>query len=303
MKHNVHAVYHLMVRNLIASRRTPLLIVAGIVQPLIWMAVFSQGLSRLTDFDQFRQLGYTSYLSFFVPGIMALTVLNTSIRSGIAMVTDISTGVLDKFLISPINRTTILLGRILADAITMAVQCLIVLAIAFAMGIRPPTGAGGVATMLTLSILLGICAAGFSDYVALRTRNPQVTMLIGINSTLPLLFLSPAFFPRQLQPSWLTTVGRINPVAYVVTSGQNLMNLGFHWGQLLATLGVLALAGTLTLTAAALAFRRATSGSGGGDTVPFGRLGRKLLLLRAKRMMARSAGDAALPVPAALPDN
>ncbi len=303
MRHNLRALYLLIARNLTSSRRTPLLLVAGIVQPVIWMAIFSQALSRLAEFSQFRQLGYTSYLSFLVPGVMALTVLNTSIRSGIAMVTDITTGVLDKFLISPINRITILLGRILADAITMAVQCLIVLGIGFAVGARARTGLGGVATMLALSVLLGICAAGFSDFIALRTRNPQVTMLIGINMTLPLLFLSPAFFPQQLEPSWLTAVARFNPVAYVVTSGQNLMNLGAGWGHLLATLGVLALAGSLSLTGATLAFRRATSGAGGGRSgVPLGGLGQKALMFYAKRKMARSAGGTALPAPA-LPDD
>ncbi len=297
MNNNLRAVYWLVVRNLVTSRRTPLLLFAGIVQPVIWMAIFSQGLSRLAQFAEFRSLGYTSYLTFLVPGVMALTVLNTSIRSGIAMVTDINTGVLDKFLISPINRTAILLGRILADAITMTVQCLIVLAIGFALGTSAKTGAGGAMAMLALSILLGVCAAGFSNFVALRTRNPQVTMLVGINMSLPLVFLSPAFFPRQLEPSWLTAVGRVNPVAYVVTSGQDLMNIGVRWDQLLATLGVLTLAGGLSLTGATLAFRRAASGAGGGSGVPFGRLGTKVLLLIARRKMARAGMGRAMPGP------
>jgi ABC-2 type transport system permease protein len=302
LNNNLRAVYWLVTRNLVASRRTPLLLFAGIVQPVIWMAIFSQGLSRVAQFPEFRDLGYASYLTFLVPGVMALTVLNTSIRSGIAMVTDINTGVLDKFLISPINRTAILLGRILADAITMAAQCLIVLGIGFALGSGAKAGAGGAVTMLALSILLGVCAAGFSNFIALRTRNPQVTMLVGINMTLPLLFLSPAFFPSQLQPSWLTAAGRVNPVAYVVTSGQDLMSLGVHWGQLLATIGVLALAGALSLTSATLAFRRATSGASRAGGVPFGRLGGKVLLMMAKRKMARSGMGPSMPGPL-LPDD
>jgi ABC-2 type transport system permease protein len=297
---SLRATYWLVARNLVTSRRTPLLLFAGIVQPVIWMAIFSQGLSRVAQFPEFRSLGYTSYLTFLVPGVMALTVLNTSIRSGIAMVTDINTGVLDKFLISPIDRTAILLGRILADAITMAVQCVIVLAIGFALGSGARTGPGGAVTMLVLSVLLGVCAAGFSNFVALRTRNPQVTMIVGINMTLPLLFLSPAFFPRQLEPSWLTAVGRVNPVAYVVTVGQDLMNIGWDWGQLLATLGVLALAGTLSLTGATLAFRHATSGASGasgGSKIPFGRLGTRVVLLIAKRKMARAGMGRTMAVP------
>lgn len=302
MRLNAQAVYQLMIRNLITSLRTPMLIVAGIVQPVIWMAIFSQGLSRVADFSQFRHIGYTSYLMFLTPGVMALTVLNTSVRSGIAMVTDINNGVLDKFLISPINRATILLGRTFADAITMFLQCLIVLGIGYALGITVRAGIAGVVAMLVLSSLLGICAAAFSDFVALRTRNPQVTMLIGINIALPLLFLSPAFFPQPLQPKWIVTVAQFNPVTYVVRTGQGLIIFGFSWPRLLFALGVLTVAGMLSLAAATSAFRRMTSpAEGAGSPGPIGRLARKLLLFWVKRKMARAGVGPGMP-PMALPE-
>jgi ABC-2 type transport system permease protein len=198
-----------------------------------------------------------------VPGILALTVLSTSVRSGVAMVTDVNTGMLDKFLISPINRSSILLGRVFADAITMAVQCLTVVAIAYVMGLRSQTGPGGVLALLVITLWLGICAASFSNFIALRTRNPQITMMVGINSTLPLMFLSPAFFPMQLQPGWLQAAAKVNPVAYAVTAGQDLLNKGFDGGRLLATAGVLGLTAFICVTGATRAFQRATSGAAG----------------------------------------
>jgi ABC-2 type transport system permease protein len=254
---------HLTVRNLRVAVRNPLAIMFTLFQPVLWMALFSQSFKRLADFPGFSDLGYTSYIAFFVPSVLALTVLNASVRSGVAMITDINTGVLDKFLISPIGRASIMLGRILADAIGMAAQCLIVLALAFAMGAKAQTGFGGVLVVLVLTVWLGVCAAAFSDFIALRTRNAQLTMIVGGTASLPLLFLSSAFFPEQLQPDWLNAVGKLNPVAYVVSSGQNLLNLGVHWGQLLSTVGVLGLTAALCFTGAVRAFRFATSGAGG----------------------------------------
>jgi ABC-2 type transport system permease protein len=252
-----------MMRNLrVAVRNLPALVFT-VFQPVLWMALFSQNFKQLADVASFRELGYTSYLAFFVPSILVLTVLNASTVSGISMVTDMNAGVLDKFLISPISRSSILAGRLLADAIAMVVQCLVVLAIAFAMGANVEAGFGGVMAVLGLTILLGMCTATFSNFIALRTRNAQLTMIIGGISTLPLLLLSPAFFPEQLQAGWLRGVEKVNPVAYVVRSGQDLMNVGPRWGQLLSTLGVLALTGLLCFMGTIRAFRRATGGSGG----------------------------------------
>jgi ABC-2 type transport system permease protein len=262
MSRNRNAIYYLAARNLKRSRRNPMIVTFTMIQPLLWVLLYSQSFRQIGDFTQFTRLGFTSYITFLTPGIMALTVLQASIQSGISIVTDIDTGMMDKLLINPIRRSSILLGRVLADAATIVVECIIVLAVAFALGAHSATGFGGVVTVLVITVLLGVCASAFSDSVALRTRNAQVTMIVGMISALPLLFLSPAFFPRQLQPGWLRAVGMVNPVAYVVTSGQNLMNLGVDWGQLLATVGVLALAGTLCFGSAIRAFQRAVSGSG-----------------------------------------
>jgi ABC-2 type transporter len=115
----------------------------------------------------------------------------------------------------------------------------------------------------SLTIWLGVYAAAFSDFITLQTCNAQLTMIVGGTASLPLLFLSSAFFPEQLQPDWLSAVGKLNPVAYVVSSGQNLLNSGVHWGHLLSTVGVLGLTAALCFTGAVRAFPFATSGAGG----------------------------------------
>jgi ABC-2 type transport system permease protein len=245
-------------RDVLKGVRTPMLITASLVQPVIWLVLFSQTFKGLADTPQFQALGYPSYLTFLAPGMVMLSVLFTALQSGMATVTDVDTGMLDKLLISPIRRSSILLGRVLADALTMLVQGAIVLAVAILMGARVQTGWLGALELLGLATLFGVVWASLSNLVALRTRNSELTMVVGLLLTLPALFLSPAFFPKPLQPGWLQAVAGWNPAAYVIETGQRLMTAGYDWGLDLRTLAVVAGAGAVLVTAAAASFRAAT---------------------------------------------
>jgi ABC-2 type transport system permease protein len=190
--------------------------------------------------------------------MVMLSVLFTALQSGMATVTDVDTGMLDKLLISPIRRFSILLGRVVADAVTMLVQGAIVLAVAILMGAKVQTGWLGALELLGFATLFGVVWASLSNLIALRTRNSELTMVAGLLLTLPALFLSPAFFPKPLQPSWLQTVAGWNPAAYVIETGQRLMIAGNDWGLDLQTLAVVAGAGAVLVTAAVTSFRAAT---------------------------------------------
>jgi ABC-2 type transport system permease protein len=110
MTGTVKAVAVIGARDVLKGVRTPMLITASLLQPIIWMVLFSQTFKGLADTPQFRALGYTSYLMFLVPGMLVLSMLFTALQSGMATVTDIDTGMMDKFLIGPIRRSTILLA-------------------------------------------------------------------------------------------------------------------------------------------------------------------------------------------------
>jgi ABC-2 type transport system permease protein len=258
MKATMKTVAVLGARDILKGVRTPMLITASLVQPIIWLVLFSQTFQGLADTPQFQALGYPSYLTFLVPGMVMLSVLFTALQSGMATVTDVDTGMLDKLLISPIRRSSILLGRVVADAVTMLVQGAIVLAVAILMGAKVQTGWPGALELLGLATLFGVVWASLSNLIALRTRNSELTMVAGLLLTLPALFLSPAFFPKPLQPSWLQTVAGWNPAAYVIETGQRLMTAGNDWGLDLQTLAVVAGAGAVLVTAAVTSFRAAT---------------------------------------------
>jgi ABC-2 type transport system permease protein len=185
-------------------------------------------------------------------------MLFTAVQSGMATVTDIGSGMMDKLLISPIRRSAILAGRVAADAITMLAQATIIVGLAVLMGARPATGWPGALTLLAYATVFGVVWACLANLIALRTGNAELTMAGGLFLTLPVLFLSPAFFPRPLLPGWLQAVTAGNPAAYVIETGQHLMSTGNDWGQDLRTLLALAAAGLVLVPAAVAAFRAAT---------------------------------------------
>jgi ABC-2 type transport system permease protein len=247
------------VRNVTRTIRTPMLVTASLLQPVIWLVLFSQTFRGLADTREFRRLGYDSYLEFLVPGMVVLSMLFTALQSGLATVTDIDMGMMDKFLTSPIRRSSVLLGRVIADAITMLVQGAIIVALAVLMGARPEAGGLGVIAMLAYATLFGVVWAGLSNLIALRTRNSELTMASGLLLTLPALFLTPAFFPEPLLPGWLQTVAKVNPAAYVIETGQRLMSIGNDWGQDGQTLIALAVTALVLVPASVAAYRATTT--------------------------------------------
>ena len=123
-------------RNIARSVRAPMLLAISLLQPVIWLALFSQTFGGLGGVAQFRAQGYQDYLSFLTPGMVVLSMLFTALQSGMATMSDIDTGMLDKLLIAPIRRPAVLAARVLADAATMAVQAVILIVIGLAMGAR-----------------------------------------------------------------------------------------------------------------------------------------------------------------------
>ena len=243
-------------RNITRSVRAPMLLAVSLLQPVIWLALFSQTFRGLGDVAQFRAQGYRDYLSFFTPGMVVLSMLFTGLQSGMATMSDIDSGMMDKFLVSPVRRLTILAGRVGADTLTMLAQGAIILVIATAMGVRATPGPAGAVALIALATAFGVIWAALSNLVALLTRNAELTMALGFLLTLPVLFMSSAFFPLGLQPAWLQRVADANPAAYVITAGQQLLNTGNNAPQDVRTIIALAAAAVIAIPATLLAFRK-----------------------------------------------
>ena len=243
-------------RNLRKSVRVPMLLFMSIFQPLLFLVLFSQVFGSLADLPGFP---YDSYLQFLVPAIIAMTALSSAFQSGLGTVADVEDGMLDKFLIAPIHRVSIMAGRIVSDGARIVVQAAVVIFAAFLMGARYETGLVGILMMIFLASIFGMAWAGLSNIVALRTQNAELTMVIGIVLLFPILFLSTGFMPSALLPDWLDTVAQLNPLTYLINAERALVNDGWDWSLIFQSIGVTLVLGAVTLTWATRAFRKAIS--------------------------------------------
>jgi ABC-2 type transport system permease protein len=245
-------------RNVLKTLRSPAFVSFSLLQPVVWLVLFSQTFTGLSESPQFQRLGYSSYLTFVAPAMMVLSVLFTALQSGLSVVTDLDTGTLDKLRTDPIARSSILVGRLIADAALMAAQATVVLILALGMGATVAGGWAGVTVLVTGVVLFGVAWAALSDFVALHTADSELTMVIGLFLTLPVLFLTSAFFPRPELPGWLRTVSRGNPAAYVIEAGRTIMNFGNDWAAIARAGGIVAATLVVTLAAATAGFRHVT---------------------------------------------
>jgi len=183
------------------------------------------------------------YVAFQLPVSLVFAV--STVTSGLAMVTDIDIGYVDKLLAAPIRRTAIVWGRLAADLVRGTAVSALVLFVGFLLGARVRTGVVGIVLLILLSALWGVAYAGIAMAVALKSKNVQTTNASFI-VFFPLLFLTPNFVPLELLAGPLRTLARLNPVTYVITGLRDLVLFpSIHWGSLGACVLTIALTGVV----------------------------------------------------------
>ena len=233
--------WFLFVRNIRNSLRVPMIWVMSLVQPIIWLLLFSQLFKSIAGVENFP---YGSYLDYLAPGIIVMISLFGATFSGMGTLVDIDLGYLDKMLVTPVNRNAIILGRLGGDVVRVVLQAIIIVLIALAMGADFATGFAGFLTVIAIIVLMAVGFAGLSNILALRIKQFELFMMVVNFFTMPMVFLSSAMMPAVLLPSWLQTVAKYNPVSYAADGIRTLMNTGFDGavlGKSFLILGGLAL--------------------------------------------------------------
>ena len=240
----------------IMLRRERMSLVFSVVQPAIWLLFFGAGMGRAIDT---RVVGTSNYLAFVLPGIIAFTVIGNGVSSAMPLLFDKEDGYLEKLMAMPISRSSVILSRFLYQTVLLAGQVVLVLAVAFAMGVRLAAGpAGFVVLMLTVALLtLAVTAA----FLALAYAVPGHGTFFAITgfATLPLLFISNAFVPFDAMPAWMAPIARLNPLSYAIESMRILVLEGWT-AELPVTLAVLAASAMALLACGTYEFRRHTGG-------------------------------------------
>jgi ABC-2 type transport system permease protein len=165
------------------------------------------------------------YLQYLLPGMLVQSVLFTAVYSGVALNTDATKGVVDRFRSMPIWRPAPLVGAVLGDSVRYLVAAGVVVVVGLAMGFDP----GGAPGMLAAVLLVVAFAFGLSwvfTTVGLLLRAPQAVMNAGFLGLFPLIFLSNIFVEPSTLPGWLEAFVGVNPVSHLTTAVRGLMGDG-----------------------------------------------------------------------------
>jgi ABC-2 type transport system permease protein len=239
-------------RHLRALWRQPWWIAVTLVQPVIWLLLYGALFKRVVEIPGF---GGGSYLDFLTPGIVVMSALFSSGWSGMALLDDLDRGVLDRFLVSPVSRVSLIAGRLAQGALIVIVQSLILVVLALIAGADLAGGPAGVALLIGGSILLGWAFGSLSNGLALIVRREE-TLIAAVNLViLPLTFLSTVFMQRALTPQWIQDVAQLNPVEWAVTAGREAVGSDVDWGVVLGRVGLLLAFALLCTWFASRAFR------------------------------------------------
>ena len=183
-------------------RHDPLELIMRAVQPTLWLVVFGQVMSRIRGVPT----GRLSYLDFMAPGILAQSVLFIAIFYGVAAIRERDLGVLNKYMVSPISRTALVLGKAVSAGARALSQAAIVYVLALLMHIHATLEPLNVAGVLALVVLGSAVFSTLSLMIACMVKSHERIMGMGQVMTMPLFFASNAIYPIALMPAWLRSI-------------------------------------------------------------------------------------------------
>lgn len=213
--------YSIFWREMKRYRKSRSGVLIRLIQPAIWIIVIGNTFAGTQPL--IKSVGYDlSYIEFMAPGVIILTAIYTSIFGGVNTLWDRRYGFMNKALTSPISRSSIALGKMLAISLISALQASLILGIALAIGVSFVNPLMFIPIMFIV-ILFSLGFSGISVVVAATAKSQETFWGIVNFLGMPLFMLSPALFPLELVPDWLAIVAKLNPVTYSVLLIRGMM--------------------------------------------------------------------------------
>ncbi len=243
------AIYVLWLRELKRYSRSRPQIVASLGQPLLYLLALGFGLGPV-----FEKSGQGSYLQFVAPGVIGMTVLFSSVFSGVGLLWDRQFGFLKETLVAPQPRILIMIGRTLGSATVAMIQGSIVVVVCLIAGFRPTSFATlplAFGFMLLIAIVFGAMGTAIGSVL----QDMQGFQLIMNFLVMPIFFLSGALFPLAGLPTALAILTRIDPFSYGVDGLRGALTGASYFG-FATDLGVLCAVAVVLLSLGAYLFSR-----------------------------------------------
>jgi ABC-2 type transport system permease protein len=218
--------WYMTVRHLLALKRQPWWIAISLAQPAIYLVLYGQLFSRVVELPGFEA---SSYVTYVTPGVVIMMALFGGGWNGMSIIMEIDSGVMDRFLVSPVSRVAIIAGRLVQASIIVVIQASILLGLGFLMGARFEGGVLGVVVLLVCGVLLTVPFGALSNAMALIIRRTESVIGASNFVLLPLTFLSTVFMVTNLMPPWIRAVSKVNPVAWSVDAARSALSAQPDW--------------------------------------------------------------------------
>jgi ABC-2 type transport system permease protein len=234
--------------------RNPAQMIFPILFPLILLGVNASGLAAATDLPGFPA---DSYLDFALAIPFMQGALFAALNGGQDLARDIEGGFLDRLAMTPLSGAALLAGQLGGALFMGLVSAVLYLLVGLIFGVGIAGGVGGALVLILLALTISSAFACFGTFVALRAGTGEA-----VQGFFPLffvlLFLSSAFFPRDLiEQDWFRTIATYNPVSYMVEGIRSLVITGWDTQALAQAFGIagIAIVGFLALSSRALRTR------------------------------------------------
>ncbi|MBA3906884.1 MAG: ABC transporter permease [Pseudonocardiales bacterium] len=194
------------------SLRNPVWVIVGIVQPVLYLALFGPLLQPIIAGTPGFPPG--DAYQILVPALLIQLGMFGSLFAGFSLIQEYRSGVVERMRVTPVSRTALLLGRSMRDVVVLVVQGILLTTVALFFGLRAPVLGVLIALVLVAIVALATSAASYAMALQLKSEDALAPLLNTI--VLPLLLLSGILLPMTLAPAWLFGLSRINPFVYIV---------------------------------------------------------------------------------------
>ena len=245
LKQIAHDTAVMAYRSLRKMRRNPEQFSDVTIQPIIFTLMFTY------IFGGAISGNVHNYLPIIIPGILAMTVLTTSMSTGVQIREDMDKGVINRFRSMAISPIAPLSGALVADTIRYGIATILTLFMGYILGWRPGGGFGYLVIAAFLTIFVAWCISWIFAYIGMIARTAQSVQGIAFLVLFPLVFLSNAFIPINTLPGWLQAFVKVNPISHLISAIRELSNQGVighdFWYCLLGAAIVVAIFAPLTV--------------------------------------------------------
>jgi ABC-2 type transport system permease protein len=217
-------VYILWLRQMKKYKRSGLRMMLSIVQPLVYFLALGYGFNSI-----FQQAGRGSYIQFIVPGVIAQTILFTSIFWGANVLFDKQFGFLKETLVAPVSRTTVMIGGALGGATIGVIQGIVLFVIALIFGFHPYNWPALTITLLFM-LMLSLAMVSFSSAIGAMVNDMPSFMAVTNFLVVPLFFLSGSMYPLDNIPGVMKVIASVNPLSYAIDAMRSTLINQTHFG-------------------------------------------------------------------------